>query len=248
MARPAGLLGPVYLEPMPVVTPAVASVNVGVARPSLHTSVRVTGIDKRPVTGPVELRDPGPKGTGGSGLVGDAVCDLRHHGGSDQAVYAYAREDLDAWEAEVGRPLGCGVFGENLTTAGIDLTGALAGERWQVGERCVLQVTAPRIPCRTFAGWLADTGWVRRFTERCSPGAYLRVVTPGHVRAGDPITVLSRPAHDVTIGLMFRATTTEKDLLPRLAAAGDDLLEEIRDRVLRWQRRAAAGDRPPPTA
>jgi MOSC domain-containing protein YiiM len=104
--------------------PHLVSVNIGSAQPSAHTSVGVTGIDKRPVSAAVEIRDPGPKGTGSSGLAGDAICDLRHHGGRDQAVYAYAREDLDTWEAELGRTLGCGVFGENLTTRGINVTQA----------------------------------------------------------------------------------------------------------------------------
>jgi len=184
----------------------------------------------------VEIRDPGPKGTGASGVAGDAVCDLRHHGGHDQAVYAYAREDLDLWEADVGRPLTAGVFGENLTTRGLDLTGALIGEHWLVGDRCLLRVTSPRIPCRTFAGWLEDQGWVRRFTLRAAPGAYLRVLEPGAVRAGDPIAIVRRPDHDVTIGLMFRALTLEKALIPRLLAAGDDLPDDARELA---QRRTA---------
>jgi MOSC domain-containing protein YiiM len=206
---------------------------VGRAHRSAHSDAGVTGIDKRPAEGAVEIRDPGPKGTGGSGVAGDAICDLRHHGGSLQAVYAYAREDLDAWEADLGRPLAGGVFGENLTTRGLDVTGALIGERWLVGDRCLLQVTSPRIPCRTFAAWLEDQGWIRRFTARGTPGAYLAVVEPGSVRAGDPIAVVSRPAHDVTIRLMFLALTTEKTLLPRLLAAGDDLPAEARAYVLR---------------
>jgi MOSC domain-containing protein YiiM len=208
-------------------------VNLGTARASAHSDVGITGIDKRPADGPVEIRDPGPKRTGASGVAGDAVCDLRHHGGHDQAVYAYAREDLDAWEVEMGRPLTGGVFGDNLTTRGIDVTGALVGERWLVGERCLLQVTCPRIPCRTFAAWLQEQGWIRRFTLRGAPGAYLRVLEPGTVRAGDPIAVVRRPAHDVTIGLMFRALTVEKDLLPHLLAAGGDLPAETREHVLR---------------
>src|SRR5262245_47940942 len=108
----------------------VLSVNLGRARPSSHTDVGLTGIDKRPVDHPVEVRAPGPKHGGlGGGLVGDAVCDRRVHGGDDQAVYAYAREDLDSWAARLGRPLGNGSFGENITTAGLDITGARIGER-----------------------------------------------------------------------------------------------------------------------
>src|SRR5215831_5326174 len=109
----------------------LVSVNVGAARNSAPSDMGVTGIDKRPVNGPVDVRDPGPKGGGGSGLVGDAVCDVRHHGGHDQAVYAYAREDLDWWQSELGRELRGGVFGENLTTSGVDVSGALVGERWR---------------------------------------------------------------------------------------------------------------------
>ena len=94
------------------------SVNLGRAKAVPYTDdpEGVTGIDKRPVDGPVRVAAPGPKGIGGSGLAGDAVCEKQHHGGDDQAVYAFAREDLDEWERELGRPLANGAFGENLTT------------------------------------------------------------------------------------------------------------------------------------
>lgn len=196
----------------------VLSVNIGVERASPHSRIGRTGIDKRPVRQPVLVAAPGRKGVGGSGLAGDRVCDLRHHGGNDQAVYAYAREDLDDWAAEFGRPLANGSFGENLTTGGIDITGTLVGERWAVGDEVVLEVSDPRIPCRTFAGWLGERGWIRRFTERAVCGSYLRVISGGPVSAGDPITVLSRPDHDVTVQVAFRALTTAPELLPRLVA------------------------------
>jgi MOSC domain-containing protein YiiM len=186
-----------------------------------------TGIDKRPVTEPVEVRAPGPKGIGGSGLVGDRIHKLEHHGGDDQAVYAYAREDLDLWAAELGKPLTDGMFGENLTTTGIDVTNALIGERWRIGEQLVLEVSVPRVPCSVFATWLDERGWVKTFTQRAIPGAYLRVITPGTVSAGDSVDIVDRPDHDVTISLAFRALTTERDLLPRLLAA-DALPEEAK--------------------
>jgi MOSC domain-containing protein YiiM len=199
----------------------VLSVNLGSARPTEHSGPGVTGIDKRPAAGPIEVRAPGDKRGGlGSGLVGDAICDRRHHGGDDQAVYAYAREDLDTWAGALGRPLGNGCFGENLTTARLDVTAALIGERWQIGDALVLEVSCPRIPCRTFAGWLAEHGWIRRFTLAGRPGAYLRVVTPGSVRQGDTIAVIHRPAHDITIGVVFRALTRQPLLLARVLAAG----------------------------
>lgn len=211
----------------------VLSVNVAVPRPTPANRVGTTGIDKRPVAGPVQVRAPGPKKGGlGSGLVGDKVFEVAHHGGDDQAVYAYAREDLDEWEAVLGRGLPGGAFGENLTTRGLDVTGALIGERWRVGETVVLEVADPRIPCGTFAHWMAEQGWIKRFTARGAPGAYLRVIEPGEVAAGDPVTVLSRPVHDVTIGLAFRALTLEPDLLPRLLVA-DALPAELRRRITR---------------
>jgi MOSC domain-containing protein YiiM len=206
---------------------SLLSVNIGTATPSHHSEIGVTGIDKRPVNGRVAVRAPGPRGTGGSGLLGDTVCDLRVHGGDDRAVYAYAREDLDRWSGELGQELPDGAFGENLTTAGLSVTGALIGERWQIGAEVVLEVSAPRLPNRTFAGWLGERGWEQTFTERGLPGAYLRVVRPGFVEAGDPVTVVYRPDHDVTIGLVFRALTREAGLLPRLRRA-DALPEEVK--------------------
>ncbi|WP_309097236.1 MOSC domain-containing protein [Streptomyces sp.] len=204
------------------------SVNLGRAKavPYTDNPEGVTGIDKRPVAGPVRVAAPGPKGVGGSGLAGDAVCKLEHHGGDDQAVYAMAREDLDAWERELGRTLADGAFGENLTTAGLDVCGARIGERWRIGPEVVLEVTCGRIPCRTFQGHLGEKGWVKRFTQRGAPGAYLRVIEPGEIRAGDAIEVVHRPGHDVTVALQFRAVTTERTLLPRLLAAGEALHPE----------------------
>ncbi|MDQ0379935.1 MOSC domain-containing protein [Amycolatopsis thermophila] len=209
----------------------VLSVNVGAERELRDADLGVTGIDKRPVAGPVFVAAPGPRGSGASGVAGDVICDLRHHGGDDQAVYAYAREDLDVWASELDRDLPPGVFGENLTTTGLDLTGALIGERWRVGSSLVLEVTSPRIPCRTFAGWLGERGWVKTFTRRAVPGAYFRVLEPGPVQAGDAVQVLSRPGHDATIALAFRAFTTEPALLPRLA--GVEALPEYDKRKVR---------------
>ena len=201
--------------------PIVLSVNVGRAEPTEHSSVGVTAIDKRSVDGPVEVRAPGSKNAGlGSGLVGDAICDRRHHGGDDQAVYAYAREELDRWAAALGRTLDNGCFGENLTTAGLDVTGAKIGERWRIGRALILEVSCPRIPCRTFAGWMDEHGWLKRFTREGRPGAYLRVIEPGPVCRGDAIDVIDRPAHDVTIGVVFRALTGEPLLLEPVLAVG----------------------------
>ncbi|WP_066931386.1 MOSC domain-containing protein [Streptomyces sp. NBRC 110611] len=213
----------------------VLTVNLGKATPSEHTAAEGgTGIDKRPVTGPVAVAAPGPEGVGGSGLAGDTVADLRHHGGDDQAVYAYAREDLDDWEQALGRTLPNGCFGENLTTSGVDITTARIGDRWRVGPRLLLEVSCPRIPCRTFQGWLGEHGWVRRFTEAGVPGAYLRVIEPGEIRGGDTVERVYRPDHEVTVGLMFQALTTRRELLPRLLEAGEALAGAGRRAALKY--------------
>jgi MOSC domain-containing protein YiiM len=214
----------------------VLTVNVGRPRANPWKPVKLTGIDKRPAEGPVAVRAAGPKGTGDVGLAGDQVFDIKNHGGTDQAVYAYAREDLDFWAAEIGGELTNGVFGENLTTEGIDLNGALIGERWRIGPDVVLEVSAPRIPCGTFQGWLEQEGWIKRFTAEARTGTYLRVIEPGDIRAGDPVTIERRPAHDVTIAVTFRALTTEPELLPRLSPAGalpDEVKDEVRKRTSR---------------
>jgi MOSC domain-containing protein YiiM len=191
-----------------------------------------TGIDKRAVVGPVVVTAPDPHAPGAVGLAGDRVFDVAHHGGTDQAVYAYAREDLDVWERTLGRELPGGVFGENLTTRGIDLAGALIGERWRIGPDVVLEVSCPRIPCGTFQGWLERAGWIKEFTQAALPGAYLRVIEGGEIEAGDPIDVVHRPGHRVTVALTFRALTLEPDLLPLLLVA-DALPHKDRDLVRR---------------
>jgi len=179
----------------------VLSVNLARVQPNPHQrGEALTGIEKIPTSDPVLVRAPGTKRDGlGGGLVGDTVCDRRHHGGDTQAVYAYAREDLDHWESVLGRNLPGGVFGENLTTTGVDVNAAVIGERWRIGDELELAVTVPRIPCGTFRGWMAEQGWLRTFARAAMPGTYLSVVSPGQVRAGDPVTVLHRPAHGVTV-------------------------------------------------
>jgi MOSC domain-containing protein YiiM len=214
----------------------VLSVNVARVRtnPDPRALSNLTGIDKVAATEPVMVRAPGPMHGGvGSGLVGDTIGNHNFHGGDDQAVYAYAREDLDAWEIQLQRTLTNGNFGENLTTTGIDVTQARIGERWRVGtDGLLLEVSAPRTPCRTFQAFLHLDHWIKTFVQAGKPGAYLRVISPGTVGAGDAITIDDRPEHDVTIGLVFRARMSEPELLPRLLVA-DGLSAELKDYVRR---------------
>jgi MOSC domain-containing protein YiiM len=191
----------------------VISVNVGTPREVEWAGIGRTSIEKHPVAGVVPV--------GHLGVQGDQVSDIAHHGGVDQAVYAFAREDLDWWEGELGGEIRNGQFAENLTTSGIDVNEAEVGERWRVGST-LLEVAMVRIPCNDFKNWQRingydDRAWVRRFAERARHGPYLRVIEEGGVQAGDELVVVHRPGHGVTVSTMFRALTTDRSLLPELA-------------------------------
>jgi MOSC domain-containing protein YiiM len=197
-----------------------------------------TAIDKRPVAGPVYIA--------ARGVQGDAQLDTKHHGRSWQAVYAYAEEDLDWWREHLQRDITPGMFGENLTTSGLDVTGAVIGEQWRIGrgnDSVVLEVTTPRIPCQTFSNFIGEPHWVRRFTQHGAPGAYLRVLQTGYVSAGDPIDVLSRPDHGVTIADVFPSVRAES--AAALVAAHDsgsvDVVDELYDGALVAAARLGAG-------
>lgn len=198
--------------------PRVRSTNLAVPKPDPAGQGRRTGIDKRPVEA-VEVAAPGPSYGDGSGVRGDHVGDVRHHGGADKAVYAFSREELDRWEVELGRPLPDGWFGENLTTEGLDLEALLVGQRLRVGEDVVLEVSVPRTPCATFAAHLGERAWARRFAEAGRCGAYLRVVVPGTVRPGDALEVLEPPAHDVDMLTAFAAAMGDDDAARRVVDA-----------------------------
>lgn len=171
----------------------VETVNVGEVR-SIRVGERTitTAIWKHPVTGPVPVE--------GVNLRGDDQADRRVHGGPDKAVYAYALEDTDWWERELGRPLGPGAFGENLSLRGVDVSEALIGERWAIGST-LLEVRQPRLPCFKLGLRHSDPLLPRRFARAGRPGAYLAIVAPGAVSAGDQVEIVHRPDHDVTVAL-----------------------------------------------
>lgn len=162
-------------------------------------AIGVTAIDKRALDGAVKI--------GAYGAYSDVQASRKHHGGLDKALYAYADEDAQFWEGQLGRDLEPGFFGENLRTEGFDVNAALVGERWRIGDRVEVEVTMPRTPCQTFARWVGgadERGWVKRFSDERRLGAYLRVVTTGRVRAGDEIVVVHRPEGAPTILDIYR--------------------------------------------
>ena len=190
----------------------LTSVNVGTPVRLVTPKGREvrTAIWKEPVEGRVAVR--------GVNVEGDRQADLSVHGGPDKAVYSYAREDTRHWERELRRELGPGAFGENLTTEGVDVTNARIGERWAIGTT-VLEVCQPRFPCFKLGIRFDDPNMVRRFSEERRPGAYLRIVTEGHIAAGDPLEIVHRPAHEITRALVYEAILHDAELLPRLTEA-----------------------------
>lgn len=167
--------------------------------------VGVTGIDKRPVTGPVKI--------GRYGVWGDVQCDRANHGGLDKAVYAMSNAEM-AWWAQSGEDLKPGIFGENLRVDG-DVDEIVIGSRYRFGS-ALLEATGCRTPCRTFAWWRGDEDWIVRFMARGRSGAYFRVIDPGVAQAGDILETLSVPSHGVTVGEWFRE---RPEPAPRLVAA-----------------------------
>jgi MOSC domain-containing protein YiiM len=183
----------------------------------------LTAIDKRPQPGRIRV--------GELGLAGDRVCDTENHGGPDLALYAYAEEDANWWAAQLDRDIPTGLFGENLRTEGLDVNAALLGEVWRIGNEVEVMVRAPRIPCITFQHRMQEPHWVKRFHQAGRPGAYLKVLRQGTIGAGDPIEIVSRPDHDVTVALMFAERDPAK--MQGMLDSGVDLMEELRDTAQR---------------
>jgi MOSC domain-containing protein YiiM len=190
----------------------VVAVNVGAPREIQTPNGRIvrTAIFKHPVEGRVRVA--------GVNLAGDDQADRSVHGGPDKAVYAYASEDTAWWSAERATELGPGAFGENLTTAGVDVSGAVVGERWAVGST-LLEVCQARLPCFKLGLRMGDPTFVKTFGLAGRPGAYLRIVREGDVGAGDAVEVLDRPDHEVTVAAMAHAFLRDRARLPDLLAA-----------------------------
>ncbi|MFL4473221.1 MOSC domain-containing protein [Paeniglutamicibacter sp. MACA_103] len=184
-------------------------------------AVGTTAIDKRPIDGPVKVRK--------MGLYADVQVDREHHGGHDQAVYAYSQAEAERWGGELGKEIPAGLFGENLRVSGIETSDAVVGERWAIGKAVVLEVTSPRIPCSTFARHLGEENWVRRFTERGDVGCFLKVIRTGKIAAGDSVAVISRPGHGVRVRDIFVGPTPEhaRRLLDHQQATGRELPAKV---------------------
>jgi MOSC domain-containing protein YiiM len=189
----------------------LVSVHVGRTRAvQTRRDPVLTAIWKQPVEGRVAVR--------GVNLDGDDQADRSVHGGPDKAVYAYAEEEVRAWERELGRDLGEAAFGQNLTTRGISVSDAVIGERWLIGS-AVLEVAQPRQPCFKLGIRIGEPGFVKRFAQASRPGAYLRILKEGDLGAGDRIEVARRPDHGVTCRMVSDALLRDSTLLPFVVRA-----------------------------
>jgi MOSC domain-containing protein YiiM len=207
--------------------PHLVAVNVGRPAPlQIGDHVVRSGIVKSAAHGPVAV--------GSTGLAGDEQADRVNHGGPYKAAYAYAREDAAWWERQLDHPLEAGAFGENLTLAGVDITGARIGERWRIGS-AEFEVSGPRVPCSKLGARMGDPRFPKRFVLAGRPGAYLAVVTPGTLQEGDQVAVIHRPDHDVTVGLVFEIALRDRTRLAELDPARGDMNPELVD----WLFRAA---------
>lgn len=195
----------------------VISTNIAVPRDNAAGTYSRTGIDKQPAES-ISVFAPGPHYGDGSGVKGDFVGDDQHHGGAHKAVYAFSREELDFWQQELGRTLNDGSFGENLTTSGLDLGSLVINQRVRIGT-AVLEVSVPRTPCATFAAWLAEKGWVKKFTNRGDCGAYFRIVNLGTITPEDEIFLEEAPEHGVTMAEAFAVKMGSKDNLEKVVNA-----------------------------
>ena len=130
-------------------------------------------------------------------------------GGPDKAVYAYALEDVRWWEAELGRAVAYGEFGENLTTEGLDVNAAPIGERWEIGST-ILEVAAPRVPCWRLGVRMDDKLFPRKFVHAGRPGAYLCIIREGELGAGDEIGVVASPNREPSIVDVSRQMTSQE--------------------------------------
>ncbi|MFK8035148.1 MAG: MOSC domain-containing protein [Hyphomicrobiales bacterium] len=153
------------------------SVNVGKAEPIAAKS-GLSGINKHPQIGNVFVHK--------LGLDGDIICDLKNHGGLDQAVYLYGQPDYEWWSDELQTKLIPGTFGENLTIDGFQSAEIYVGDRFTIND-LVLEVTFPRIPCVTLAARFADSHFPKRFLKANRPGAYCRVLKEGNVKTSDKV-------------------------------------------------------------
>lgn len=204
---------------------SLESIQIGEAKPSPSGSLDTTAIDKGLVSSATVTA---------AGLVGDVIVDTKNHGGPDQAVYIYTRDDYEYWEAELNQSLVGGWFGENLTITGVSSADVAVGDRFTIGE-CVLEAAAARIPCGVFQHRVGETNWVARFRDGRRPGIYCRVIVEGQITQGDAVD--HQPGDGAvsildTQDIYYVRDTPSTELVSALAAPLSERMRDVIERRL----------------
>jgi MOSC domain-containing protein YiiM len=195
----------------------ILAVCTGTASPLPGKSYK-TGIFKTATDAPVMIDR--------EGLIGDKICNRKHHGGPEQAVYALGSVDIQWWSRDLDRDLAPGTFGENLVIDGIDSRHVSVGDRFET-ETVTLEVTSTRIPCATLAIRMDDPGFARRFAQAGRPGFYCRVLRDGAIAAGDAMEYHRFEGDPVTMPELLRTygrNLPDEDRARYLAAPISDKL------------------------
>jgi len=183
--------------------------SVNVARPaavSTHGQRVETSIFKKPVAGPVVVR--------ALNLDGDEQSDLRVHGGTFKAAYAYSAQNIEHWKSYLRRDdLGPGSFGENLTVEGLSDSEIAVGDELEIGTARFV-VTQPRVPCFKLGIALGMPEFPKVFHWAGRNGFYLRVLKEGQVEAGDEIRITGAREPRMTITELVQLSNA-KELTPQ---------------------------------
>ncbi len=175
----------------------ILSVNVGLPRDVIWKGKSVTtSIFKEPVEGRQRVDT--------LNIEGDRQSDLTVHGGIHKAVYAYPSEHYDWWRGELpGVELPWGMFGENLTVAGLSEDDVCVGDQFLIGS-ALLMVTQPRLPCYKLAVKFGRDDIIKQFLDSRRTGFYFSVVKKGDLAAGDSIEIITRGAHELKVADVTR--------------------------------------------
>ena len=185
-----------------------------------------TGIYKMPIQGAVNVTQ--------FGLEGDAIVDKTVHGGLDQAIYLYHKEDYDWWSALLGRKIENGTFGENFTISGSDDISWIIGDRIRIAQ-VILEITAPRTPCFKLGVRMGDSRFVKQFADANRPGAYARVINNGTVSVGDQLEIDKTTKPYVAVKEIFAEWHSAKKSLDTLTKALDSPIATVhKAKIQNW--------------
>lgn len=166
---------------MPSETSRVISVNISEEKGEMKRPVAAIKLDNR-------------------GVSGDAHAGLWH-----RQVSLLGQESIDAFAAATGKAVGPGMFAENITLAGIDLSHAAILDQFEIGNTA-LEVTQIGKQCH------GDGCAIFREVGKCvmpKEGIFCRVIRGGSIRPGDNVDFIPRTLRILLVTLSDRASAGE---------------------------------------